>query len=153
MIESPTVIEFETRPTAVIHFRIPRDQMGEAFGSAIPEIMELLNAQGAGPVGGVFAHHFEMIPDEFDFDLGFPISKPITGSGRVQAGEWPAMRVARTVYHGNYDGLPGAWAEFEAWYNELPDEKAPDIYESYDRGPESSENPADWRTGLYRPLK
>lgn len=153
MIEPPSVVQLESRPTAVIHFRIPRDEMGEAFGSAIPELLQVLTAQGAAPAGGAFAHHFQMLDNEFDFDLGFPVTKPITASGRVKSAEWPAMRAAHTVLHGNYDGLPDAWGEFEAWYGKLNEEPAPDIWETYDTGPESSENPDDWRTGLYRPLK
>lgn len=94
MIESPSVVQLEARPIATIHFRIPRDQMGEAFQSAIPELLQVLTAQGAAPAGSTFAHHFEMLEDEFVFDLGFPVTKPITASGRVQAGEWPAIRAA-----------------------------------------------------------
>jgi effector-binding domain-containing protein len=61
--------------------------------------------------------------------------------------------VARTVYHGDYEGLHGAWGEFEAWIAESGHTSAADLWERYVVGPESSPDPANWRTELNRPLK
>jgi hypothetical protein len=38
----------------------------------------------------------------------------VTPVGRVKAGQLPATTIARTIYHGDYDGLGAAWGEFEA---------------------------------------
>jgi effector-binding domain-containing protein len=62
------------------------------------------------------------------------------------------MTVARTVYHGDYEGLPVAWAEFKEWIEANGHSCAVDLWERYLVGPESSDNPADWRTELNRPL-
>src|SRR5688500_19227922 len=43
---------------------------------------------------------------------------PISAVGRVQAGQLPAATVARTVYHGSYEGLGDAWAEFGTWIDQ-----------------------------------
>lgn len=62
------------------------------------------------------------------------------------------MKVIRTVYRGPYEGLGAAWGEFDRWIAANGHETAPDLYECYAAGPESSPNPAEWRTELSRPL-
>ena len=67
-------------------------------------------------------------------------------------GVLPAARVARTVHHGGYEGLPSAWGEFSAWVTAEGLTPRQDLWECYVNGPESSADPADWRTELNRPL-
>jgi effector-binding domain-containing protein len=62
------------------------------------------------------------------------------------------MTVARTVLHGNCDGLAAAWGELGAWVDGQGRRSANDFWEVYSKGPESSSDPADWRTQLNRPL-
>src|SRR5690606_38761916 len=152
MIETPRITELEAAPTAVIRLRIRREQMGQVFGPAIGEIMSTLGAQGVEPTGAVFAHHFHMEPGVFDFELGVPVSRPIAAAGRVEPGQRPSVRVARTVYHGPYEGLPAAWGEFHAWVEQNGHAYAPDIWECYVDGPHSASDPAKYRTELVRPL-
>ena len=61
--------------------------------------------------------------------------------------------LARTVYHGPYQGLPDGWGEFVQWMKANGHEQAEDLWEVYLVGPQSSPDPADWRTELNRPLK
>lgn len=62
------------------------------------------------------------------------------------------MRVARTIYRGPYEGLGSAWSEFDAWIAAHGHTPAADLWECYAAGPESSPDPASWRTELDRPL-
>lgn len=154
MIETPTVVDLESRPTAVIHFRIKFAEMADAFSTGVPEVLAVLAAQGSEPVSGAFARHFEMPPDGFDFDLGFIVTKPITASGRVKPSEWPAMTVARATYPGSYDGLPGAWGEFQAWIEAQNfASTAPGIWEHYVKNMDETSNPAELRTELNREVQ
>lgn len=93
-----------------------------------------------------------MAPDVWDFEVGVPVTGPVTPSGRVVAGEFPGGRVARTVYHGGYGGLGGGWEAFAAWIAASGHAPAGPFWEVYAAGPESSQDPAAWRTELYRPL-
>ena len=77
---------------------------------------------------------------------------PVTPSGRVRPGRMPAMRVARTIYSGGYDGLGAAWGAFTRWIDEQGYRAADDFWEVYRVGPESSLDSANWRTELNRPL-
>jgi len=93
-----------------------------------------------------------MDPDIFDFEICVPVAIPISAAGRVKPGELRAATVARTVYRGRYEGLAGAWGEFMDWIAAEGHTPSPDLWEIYVAGPESSPDPADWRTELNRPI-
>lgn len=122
------------------------------FGPGVGELMGTIAAQGIASVGSVFTHHLKITPDTFDFELCVQVIAPVTAGGRVQPGQWPAMKVARTVYTGPYEGLHDAWNEFTHWIEAAGYRAAPDLWECYVRGPDSSPDPATWRTELNRPL-
>jgi effector-binding domain-containing protein len=152
MIDTPQVTRTAARPAAVIHLTIPRGEMMSAFGPAVQELMSALAEQGVAPAGPVFAHHLRMEPGTFDFELGVPVAGPVAEAGRVKAGELPAATVARTVFHGDYASLPGAWGEFDAWIRANGHTPAADLWEVYATNPDSDPDPAAWRTELNRPL-
>lgn len=114
--------------------------------------MATVAAQGLTPAGPWYTHHFRMRPDIFDFEIGGPLTIPIQPTGRVQVGQWPAITLARTRYHGSSDGLGAAWGEFEAWLAAEGHTTGPDLWEQYVVGPESNPDPSHWRTELSRPL-
>jgi effector-binding domain-containing protein len=152
MNETPRIAHLEPSDTAVIRLEIPRKSMPEVMGPAINELIGAIGAQGVEISGPLFAHHFAMSPETFDFELGFPVTVPIAAAGRVAPGKRPPARVARTVYHGPYEGLPDAWAEFHAWIESQQLEWASDIWEVYAKGPQTDPDPATWETELNRPL-
>lgn len=152
MIETPIITYSTARLTAIIHLDIPRSEMQQVFPLAVNELLSVLSAQFIVPQGSAFAHHLVMTPDRFNFELGFFINMPVQASGRVQAGQLPAVKVARGVYQGNYDGLPAAWGEFMVWMDANGHTPAADLWEWYQIGPHISTNVADWRTELNRPI-
>jgi effector-binding domain-containing protein len=121
--------------------------------ASVGELMAALAAQGVRPIDAVFAHHLTMSPDFFDFELGVKVSAPVKATGRVKPGELPAAKVARSVYSGPYEGLPAAWGEFGRWIKANGHEPAANLWELYSVGPQSTPDPAGWRTELNRPLK
>lgn len=152
MIDTPRIVETPSRHTAVIRFTIPRGKIQEVMGPAIGEVLSAVAEKGFTPTGPVFSHHFRMDPDVFDFEVGVPVAEPFPVAGRVQPSQLPAATVAKTTYHGPYEGLGSAWGEFVDWIDAQPHDPAPNLWECYVAGPESSLDPANWRTELYRPL-
>jgi effector-binding domain-containing protein len=153
MLAKPQIIETTALAAAVIRLTIPRGEMMKAFGPAAGELMSALAAQGIKPEGAMFAHHLKMSADAFDFELGVTVSTPVKPAGRVKPGELPAAKVARVVYGGPYEGLPAAWGEFTKWIKANGHEPAEDLWELYAVGPQSTPDPAGWRTELNRPLE
>lgn len=152
MLETPHITQSAPQQAAVIHLTIPRDQIRAVMGPGIQEVIDTVVAQGIGPAGPVFSHHFSMQPDTFDFEIGVPVSRPVAPTGRVKAGELPGAKVARTVLHGGYEGLPDGWGQFMAWVDKEGLPKAPDLWEVYVKGPNLDPDPSTWCTELNQPL-
>lgn len=152
MIDTPKITQTGVQLTAIIRLTVPREEIRNVMGPAIGEVMAAVAAQGSAPSGPVFSHHLRMDPAVFDFEVGVPVPKLVSPAGRVKPGQLPATRVARTVYHGDYEGLGAAWGEFDAWIRANGHTPRPDLWESYVAGPESNPEPATWRTELTRPL-
>lgn len=152
MIDTPQIVQTEELRTAYIRLDIPRSDMSEAFGPAIAELMSVLGRQGVKPAGPVFAHHLKMTPDRFDFKLSVAVDEDVQPSGRVHPGTLAPRKVARTVYHGPYEGLPDAWGAFMKWVEEEGLTAEDDLWESYVVTPETTDDPNEWKTELNRPI-
>jgi effector-binding domain-containing protein len=152
MLDTPELTQSDNQIAAVIHLTIPREEIQNVMGPGISELMATVAAQGIDITGPWFSHHLRMAPDIFDFEIGVPVSAPVTPVGRVKEGTLPAARIARTVYQGPYEGLGNAWGEFNQWIEEQELAPRADLWECYVVGPESSPDPAQWRTQLNRPL-
>ena len=147
----PEIVQTTAQPSAIIHIVVPRDEIQNVMGPTIGEVYQGIAAQGTAPAGPWFTHHLRRPTETFDFEVSVP-AKPIAPAGRVQPGEWPAMRVVRTVYHGGYEGLGEAWGDFLEWIEAQGLKTTGDLWECYLAGPESSPDPATWRTQLNRLL-
>lgn len=152
MIDTPQIIQTAKQLTAIIRLTIPREEIRSVMGPGIGEVRAAVAAQGMVPAGPWFTHHLRMEPDTFDFEVGVPVTEPIVAEGRVKPGQLPATKVARTVFHGAYEGLAAAWGELNAWIAANGHTPGPDLWECYVAGPESGPDPATWRTELNRPL-
>ena len=153
MLDKPTIVQTDAQLTAVIRLKIPREEIRNAMGPGMQELMATVAAQGIAPAGPLFSHHFKMDPAIFDFEVGVPVDAPVSPAGRVQVGQLPAAKVARTVYRGPYEQLGDGWSEFIAWISSEGHRATPDLWECYVTGPESGPDPATWRTELNQPLE
>ena len=152
MIEALQVVELPPQMLATIHIETPRSEMHLVMRPGISEAMAAAHGQGVGPAGPWFAHHLKMSSESFDFGICVPVSAPVTAVGRVKPWQRPALKMVRTIYHGGYDGLGGAWLEFDEKLETSGYKTVDDLYECYLVGPESSSDPADWRTELSRSI-
>lgn len=153
MIENPTVEAVPAVATAMIHLTVAREDMPKVMGPAFGELFGALAAQGIAPEGPAFDYHLREDRGVFDFQLSVPVGREVAPVGRVQAGSRPASpRVARTVYHGPYEGLPDAWGSFMRWISEQGHTPAGTFWQVYSVGPGQTPDPAQWRTELCRPL-
>ena len=153
MIETPQIVETTAQHYASLHLTVPSAEIQKIMGPGIQEVYAAVAAQNIHTSRPWFTHHFKRPDNFFDFEICVPVDEPIKTAGRVEPGVWPGMRVARTVYHGDYSGLAGAWGEFEAWIATQGLDEAKDLWEVYKINPDSSKNPAEWRTELNKPLR
>jgi len=152
VIDEPKIVQTAAQPTAIIHLTIPRAEIRNVMGPGLNELMSAVAAQGTSLAGPWFTHHLRMDPEIFDFEISLPVVSPISPSGRVQPGQYPAARVARTIYHGGYEELASGWGEFDAWITAQGHTMDPDLWEAYLAGPESNPDSSTFRTELTRRL-
>lgn len=158
MIEEPAILKTESKIAAVIHLSIRREAIQDEIKPAIDELIAVLSQQGNPPTGPMFIHHLLQSPAQFDFEVGFPVATPVSAVGRVRNGELPEATVVKTTYHGPYEGLYSAWEEFgevlesQRILDENGLKRGGTLWEVYIVGPETSEDPATWRTELCLPL-
>ena len=152
MIETPSIVQTTSVPTAVIHLTVPAADIRNVMGPSFQELLKGIKAQGIAPAGPWFNYFFKRPSEVFDFEMSMAVASPVVASGRMKPSQSQARRVARTVYHGGYEGLAGAWGELMAWMEKNGHKGAPDLWECYSKGPDSSANPADWRTELNWPV-
>ena len=152
MIEPPAIVTTTPQHTAMIRVVVSWDDIKTVMGATIQEVYAAIAAQGIAPVGPWFTHHLRRPMDTFDFEASVPIASPITPAGRVRPSQWPAMRVARTIYHGGYEGLGEAWGEFLGWIEAEGLTATDDLWESYLVGPEAGDDSSIYRTQLNKPL-
>ena len=152
MLDTPQFIQTVEKLTAVIYLTVPRAEISDVMGPAITEIMSIITAQGAAITGPCFSYHPKRPTDIFDFEVGFPVSRPITAAGRVKMSKLPAVKVVRTIYQGGYEGLGAAWSEFCQWTEAEGLNVQESLWECYLTDPESNPDPDTWRTELNRPL-
>ncbi len=151
MIETPELATTAAVRAAVVPLSIARAEMMSAFPAALAELKRVLAVQGIAVAGPMFAYYRRPPVDRFDFDIGLPVDAAVAPSGRVVAGGLPAARVVRTVYRGDYGGLPAAWSAFTGWLRSAGHAPAPNFWEVYAVGPGDAE-PAGWRTELVQVL-
>jgi effector-binding domain-containing protein len=152
MIEVPEIVWTEACWYAALRMRVPREEIASVMGAGVREVYGAVSSAGIQPTGPWFTHHFHRPDSHFDFEICVPVAEEFEPQGRVTAGVWPAMRAARTVFAGNYTGLPVAWGEFMEWIAAQGLTTADDLWERYLVGPEAGADPEIWRTELNRPL-
>jgi effector-binding domain-containing protein len=152
MIEPLRIFQTTSQLTALIPLRIPREDLRNVMGPGLAELRAVVAAQNVAVTGPWFTHHVKNPGKIFDFEICLPVAASVAPAGRVQSAEWPAMTIAQTTFHGGYEGLGSAWGEFMSAIKAAGHETVEGLWECYAVGPETSADPAAWRTVLSKPL-
>ena len=148
MITEPELVTTSEVLSAAIHLTIPGRDMPKHMDPAIKEIIKVLTDQGTQPAGPMFSYHYRRPSDTFDFEIGFEVAKAIEPSGRVMNSKLPAVKVARAVYTGPYEGLAQAWGELQKWVREQKLAETGRFWECYLTNPVEVTDPQKYRTEL-----
>jgi effector-binding domain-containing protein len=100
--------------TAVVCGHLPVEGIPAFLGGAFEEVAGAAQAQGLHLSGPPFAR-YRVGTDGFDVEAGFPVSGPVTPTGRVEASTLPGGHVARTLHRGAYDEVAQAYQALESW--------------------------------------
>ena len=152
MIEPLRILQTTPQLTASIPLRVPREEIRNVMGPGLAELKTAVAAQKVAVTGPWFTHHFRNPGEVFDFEICLPVATPVAPADRVKPGQWSAMKIVQTTYHGGYEGLGSSWGEFIGVIKAAGHKTADGLYESYAIGPETSPDPAAWRTVLSKGL-
>jgi effector-binding domain-containing protein len=152
MIDPVRIIRTTPQLTAFIPIKVPQAEVRKIMGPALAELRETVAAQGIAVTGPWFTHHLSNPGAIFDFEICLPVAAPVKAAGRARPGQWPAMSIAQTIYHGRFEGLGAAWGEFMEKIKAAGHQTSEGLWERYLVGPESNGDPSAWRTELSKPL-
>jgi effector-binding domain-containing protein len=111
--------QFQERPAqhyAGITKTVTMDGISAAVDDAFPALFGWLAENGTAPSGPPFIRYLVIdMAAELEIELAVPVSAPVTGSGRIQAGVLPAGSYAVLRHSGPYDGLIAANAALQQW--------------------------------------
>lgn len=148
MNTKPEIVSTAEILSAAIHLTIPGRDMPKYMDPAIQEILKTLADQGMQPSGPMFSYHYRRPSDTFDFEIGFQVARSIKPSGRVMNSKLPAVKVARAVYTGPYEGLAQAWGELQNWVRVRELLETGRFWECYLTNPVEVKDPKNYRTEL-----
>jgi effector-binding domain-containing protein len=120
------------------------------------EVLEYLAAQSMQPAGPPFMRYYVInMEEKLEIELAWPVTAPIAGNERINAGVLPAGRYASLVYTGVENGVAGngvliGWAEqqgltWDRWDDEKGDAFASRV-EFYLTDPADEPDMARWET-------
>ena len=112
MIEPLRILQTTPQLTASIPLRVPREEIRNVMGPGLAELKAAVAAQNVAVTGPWFTHHFRNPGEVFDFEICLPVATSVAPAGRVKPGQWSAIKIAQTTYHGGFEGLGNAWGEF-----------------------------------------
>lgn len=151
-IEKPEIIQTNPILTAALYAMVPAKEIQNQMGVLLRELSDELRSQGIKPTGPWFTHHLRGPSEFFDFEVCFPVGSSVKANGRVKPGGWPAMKMVRTTYHGEYQGLADGWQDFMAEIKSMGLQVSPEIWEVYLIGPDTTNKPDEWRTEFRRAI-
>jgi effector-binding domain-containing protein len=116
MTQPPQIQARAAQPYVGIPATVTMETLGTAVDSGFPELFGWLAGQGIAPGGPPFIRYLVIDMDgDLQIELGVPVSAPVTGSGRIQAGVLPAGSYAVLRHTGPYDGLIASNAALQQW--------------------------------------
>lgn len=152
MIDTPQIITTQAQAIAFIPVQVARADIQKVMGPGLRELTVALKAQDIVATGAWFTYHLRAPGELFDFRICLPVDQIVAPAGRVQFVEIPATKVAYSRYHGGYEGLSSGWSKLMQWIEAQGYRAAPELWEIYLRGPETTADTKRWVTELNRPL-
>ena len=119
------------------------------------ELFAHLGRAGAAPVGPPFSlyHGAPSEDEQVDVEFCVPVSRPMSGAGRVAGRELPGGPTAYTLHCGPYDAVGPVYAALQRWIQEHGHEGADSPREIYLVAPQQVTEPAQFRTEIQWPIR
>ena len=134
-------LEKPAHPVLSIRTRASLEDIQKALGDAYGSLMQYMGELGENPADAPFVAYYNMDMSDLDMEVGFPVSKPISGRGEINQSEIPAGKQVSCIHIGPYAGSVPAYEALTKWVEENGYEAVGVVYEFYLNDP--METPED----------
>ncbi len=153
------VLEVESYPVAAVRMVIPWGNFSEVLGPTFGEIAMHLAMTGTAITNAplVLYHSMDVTTADGDGDveleIAIPIATPFPETERVKNSNVPGGIAAFTTHMGPYEEISKAYQAIQAWLQQFGHESTGVFWEVYMTDPETTPDPADYRTDVYWLIK
>jgi effector-binding domain-containing protein len=147
--------EVEPQQIIAIRLRTRLADIANEAGRAMGELFGHLGRAGAAPAGPPFSlYHGAPTEDEqVDVEFCIPVSRPMSGAGRISGRALAGGLAAYTLHAGAYEAVGPVYAALQRWIQEHGHECADAPREIYLVGPQQVTDPAQLRTEIQWPIR
>jgi effector-binding domain-containing protein len=138
---------------ASVRLLVMPDEVPAAIEQARTDVLSFLEDQGSAPSGPAFVRYYTFQPDRVSMEVGFPINEPVGTDGAVGPGTLPGGLVVHTWHKGPYENLQDTYHALEGWIKRHGYDFQGAPWEVYWTGPDDEEDPKNWRTQVFWPIK
>ena len=152
MTQKCEIIKPPSQSTLSVRTKTPVGELPQVLGKVYGSIAQYLGELGEQPAGPPFAGYFNMDMQNLDVEIGFPVSRKLSGKGEIQPGEIGGGKVATCVYTGPYSEIAPAYKALTTFIKDNGQEATGITYEMYLNDPTVTP-PQELQTQIVFPLK
>ncbi|HWQ29410.1 MAG TPA: GyrI-like domain-containing protein [Negativicutes bacterium] len=127
--------EKAAQPVLSIRETTSMDKLPQEIGRTYGSIMQYLTELGEQPAEAPYTAYYNLDMEHLDVEMGFPVSRALSGKGEIKASELPAGRYVECLYKGPYDGMVPVYEAMKKWIAEKGLEATGTAYEVYYNSP------------------
>ena len=110
-----SVVEYESRPTAIIRGRVNLADLPSFFAHCLPLVLHAIDAQGTTPGREPFAYYRGAPNGSIDVEVGFPVLGTFARRGNVVPSLLPGGHIVTGLHLGANDNVGQTYASMTAW--------------------------------------
>lgn len=111
------VSEQGVQPVLSVRTRTSVGNLPQELGKAYTSIIAYLSEIGEQPADAAFAAYYNMDMEDLDVEMGFPVTRVITGKEEIKPGEIPAGKRVSAMHKGPYMEMEPLYNAMTEWMN------------------------------------
>ncbi|PTR27403.1 effector-binding domain-containing protein [Rhodococcus sp. OK519] len=140
--------ERDEQPAAAVCGDVPVEDIAGFIGGAFRQVVAAAEESGIRLAGPPFARYRPLPGGSWNIEAGFPLTRAIETTGRVEPTSLPAGPAVTTLHVGAYDSVEPAYIALTSWITEHGFVTVGEAWECYLDDPDV----ADPRTEIVMPV-
>lgn len=136
----------------VIRTRVASSALAAELAKLFPEVFQYALDSQAGVDGMPFTRYLSWSGTEIEIEAGMPVTRTVSGNGRVRPVELPGGSHVVATHLGPYDDLPAVHEAVKAWLRENGKSASDPLWEEYVTDPGDEPDSSKWETRVCQPI-